>query len=61
MVVALGICGGGADRRAAVIQQGDGHALDAGFACVLDAIAISVGKDTVADAAEVRHITGVHI
>ena len=49
LIPALAIRGGGADGGAAAVEQGDGHALDAGFVGILLEVAVQVHPHVVAN------------
>ena len=59
-VVTGSIGGGGAKRSASAVVKGDGHALDAGFAGILHAIAIGIEPDEIAQSGQRRVVTCVH-
>ena len=52
VVVTNAVSGGGANQRVKVVVEVHGHALDAGFASVLEAIAIEVKPHVVANGSE---------
>ena len=52
VIIAFAVRRGGADGNASGIVERDGHAFDAGFANVLNAIAIQIKPDEIADASE---------